>query len=1223
MEANEDHISKKHVEAQLKKLNEVFSRAAIGDFSLDVDDFESDGIFTEVFAGVQIMLEEIRSKIRLLNESNENLQVKIKERTNALEEAQAISHIGSWEWDILSNKVIWSDELFRIFGLAPQEKAIDFEAYLSYIHQDDVSLVRNTINNAYNNVSSYVISHKINSADGKIKIVQSRGFVRTDNNKKPISMVGTCQDITDIKKIEEELLEAKQSLDAKVKDRTQKISDILEELKEEIKQKDAAKAESEKMAAILKSANDAIIGKTLDGIITSWNPAAQKLYGYHKSEIIGEPITTIVPAERVGEIDVIMSKLRVGESIQHFRTIRQRKDGSLVHVLLTISPIQNSDGEFIGASSIARDITAEVRSEETMVITQARLQSFMDAAKDAFFILESSFNILDLNNSGYELGKRSKRENMAGKYFFDVYPFLQTEQIKNAFDKVLSTGVPINIITSFMDDDFERHVDIDVFPLHDGLGLICSEITDQYRYEQQLEQSESKYRTLVDSMSEGILIISNEGSIQFVNSVFTQLLGFRKTELLGSKFEQKLKEIYDHSPLEFPINPDKNFIQEKIEMQTQTKSGSPIWLEIKMATILDQAKNSLGVAAFFTDITSRKEYEKELDAIAKFPEENPNPVLRFGLVEDKIIFANRAAASIKEVFEQDNKLESQWKKKWISLYHSDEMLKDEIEIRDQVFLFTMVPVTSGKYVNLYATDITSAKIAEREIARLLFVLSKTDNSIMIADKNGKIQWVNSSFEKMTGYTLDDVKGTSGSILRRQGLTGLNDQSVQFQTILRTKSSLSYEIKNFSKDGNEIWTLTTLTPVLGDNDEIEGIVAVDTDITAKKLAEKEMIEASRIAEESAKSKELFLANMSHEIRTPLNAILGIIQLLKDTQLQKDQVDYLKSMDFAGQNLLRIINDILDISKIESGKMQIENSQFNLKDVLESLVDSIKHRALEKQIDLKLSIAPKVPVELIGDSVRLNQILLNLMSNALKFTDKGHVALKVDLFRNNKDIATIEFYVEDTGIGIPKNVQQKVFEQFEQADAEVSRKFGGTGLGLSIVSKLIQLMNGSIEMQSIPNQGTLFKVVLNFEIDQAPIETKSNKNVALDKDMLKGKRILLVEDNRLNQMVATKFLQSAGIEVTVVSSGNQAIYILQDQTFDMILMDIRMPDKNGYVTTEEIRNDLQLTLPIVAMTANALESEKQKCFDVGMDGYLSKPIDKVLLIKEIEKKLIEAS
>ena len=395
-----------------------------------------------------------------------------------------------------------------------------------------------------------------------------------------------------------------------------------------------------------------------------------------------------------------------------------------------------------------------------------------------------------------------------------------------------------------------------------------------------------------------------------------------------------------------------------------------------------------------------------------------------------------------------------------------------------------------------------------------------------------------------------------------------------------------------------------------------------DITELKNMEKEMAEAIVKAEAASLSKNEFLANMSHEIRTPLNGLLGMLQLMELTDLKPSQREYLKTAHESGRNLSQILNDILDLSKVESGKLELEESEFELGELLDSVISVFRHQATSRGVTLSWSIDESLQRHFMSDRGRLRQILFNLVGNATKFTESGSISVEAYPLQSSmtKDSVHIFFEVRDTGIGIPEDKVNAVFDPFTQVDGSLTRKYQGTGLGLGIVHRLVQLMDGNISIQSRVNEGT----TLAFTVKAIPIpETKpveSNQTRNGNNDFFS---ILVAEDERVNRVVIDRILTRMGHEVTCVGSGEEALEILKGKSFDLILTDIQMPGLDGMDTTRAIRSDLGIQTPVIALTAHAMKGDKDRFIESGMNGYIAKPFELNELQTEIERVMTEMS
>lgn len=381
---------------------------------------------------------------------------------------------------------------------------------------------------------------------------------------------------------------------------------------------------------------------------------------------------------------------------------------------------------------------------------------------------------------------------------------------------------------------------------------------------------------------------------------------------------------------------------------------------------------------------------------------------------------------------------------------------------------------------------------------------------------------------------------------------------------------------------------------------------------RKTMEEQMEKARQLAEESSKAKSDFVANMSHELRTPLSAILGFTELLKKTKLSSRQTEYLDAICASGSNLLSTINDIMDLSKLDAKKISFESVPVNLPELLQSIEMMLASKVRHKKLAYKTNISKHLHKPLLSDSVRLTQILLNIIGNAIKFTEQGSITVSAVVLEETPQTMQVEFSIKDTGIGIPAAKQQQVFERFTQADTAITRKYGGSGLGLAITRELVELMGGSITLSSKPNKGTEFKVQLPFTKSGKQVKETASQVQTLDG---KGLHILVVEDNLLNQKMTRIMLTNNGFTVSGADSGTKAITFLQKNKVDLILMDLQIPGMDGYLTTQKIRESLKLETPVIAITAHAFSGERERCLAAGMNDYLPKPFRENELLKAI--------
>lgn len=521
-------------------------------------------------------------------------------------------------------------------------------------------------------------------------------------------------------------------------------------------------------------------------------------------------------------------------------------------------------------------------------------------------------------------------------------------------------------------------------------------------------------------------------------------------------------------------------------------------------------------------------------------------------------------------------------------------------------------------------DIDDWKKTEEEKVLTETIIKNMDSMVMVSNNDGNILFASPSVEVILGYTSEEILGDKWwDVTFENPYEAIKVKNAIKKFVLFNESNYidisKRKIK--TKEGNYKWIEWQVSK--GANDTY---ISVGRDITDRISAEIELKEAKEYAEESLKVKSEFLANMSHEIRTPLNSIIGFTDLLLETKVTSEQQLHLETMRNSGEILLSLINNVLDLSKLESDKFEIEEISFNLHKNLNEVVRLMEIKANEKNISLDLIVDPSTPKQVIGDSNRLGQILLNLIGNAVKFTNEGSVTIFVKQLSETPDISNVTFEIKDTGIGIVSNKINTVFGAFSQAKSDTSRIYGGTGLGLTIVKKLIGLLNGEIKVESKFGEGSVFKVTLPFKKSDEINDEDANENNSLDQPL--ELNILLVDDNKTNQLLGKTRLERWKCKVDLANNGIEGVKKAQQKIYDVILMDIQMPIMDGYEATKIIKNDISKEvskIPIIAMSAYTTASDIERALSAGMDDYVFKPFKPKELYKTLEKfgKVIKKS
>jgi PAS domain S-box-containing protein len=773
------------------------------------------------------------------------------------------------------------------------------------------------------------------------------------------------------------------------------------------------------------------------------------------------------------------------------------------------------------------------------------------------------------------------------------------------------------------------------------VSVIARDITRLKEVNDKLVESEKRYRLISTNSKDLITIYTAEADPKrvFVSPSVKEILGYEPEELIGkSPFELILPEDAE----KMKNNTHAITLSGKSatgEYRIKRKDGRIIWLQSNSNPFSDENGKMIGFQTSARDITEQKIAELALQKSEQrfriLADNAPIGIFQTDITGD-YVYVNKRWCEIAGMNEKDA-LIAGWAnaivyedrqavfEKWSEALKNQTEFNTEFRVAGRSMAPRLVHTQAtqvkldGELIGFIGTvsDVTDLREAQKKLAESekLYreLLENALDVTWLIDTSGHVVYTSSSVASVLGYTSDELAGRSVYSLLQESERPIFDTA--FKDSMAGSTLRHVEFRLQKKNGDWVWIDTTTQPVTGPNGKISSVQLTTRDITLKKEAEAALKVAKQKAEEATHAKSQFLSMMSHEIRTPMNAIIGLTHLLLQDKPRPDQIDSLNLLRFSGENLLTIINDILDFNKIEENKITLESIDVDLQGLLANLTQMLRQRADAKDIGLEFFYDPSLPRIFKFDPVRVGQIVTNLMGNAIKFTHHGSVKLSVTSSGKTDSGYCIAFHIQDTGIGIPADKLDSIFERFSQANEDTTRKFGGTGLGLSISRRLLLLMNSDIKVKSTLNVGSQFSFELSLSSGSEQLVKSTSSSQGYGH---LGIKVLLVEDNRVNQVVAMNFLKRWGVEVVIANHGKEALEKIVTKDYSIVLMDLQMPEMDGYEASRRIRamNDSYFTtVPILALTASAMMDVKGKVLAAGMSDFISKPFQPHELFEKI--------
>jgi len=1004
------------------------------------------------------------------------------------------------------------------------------------------------------------------------------------------------------------------------------------------------------IGSILESSTEySMIVKDLDGKILLWNEGARRLYGYEPGDVVGKANSSVLHTpEDVASgkpRELLESALRDGKWEGTIR--RRRKNGEQFTARVVITPRFDSLRKAIGFLLISKDISDEIRAGELLHESEGKYRALFENSADAY-LLSDEKGFLDCNSAALEMFGYSTKADLLALHPAELSPPNQPDGTPSR------AGTERQIAAAFLNrknrfEWFHRRKNGEIFPAEvcmsaltlDNRPLllgIVRDITGRKRAEGARRKSEEEFRAAFEDAPFGMCLSSLDNQLLRVNQALCQLLGYSKEELLAEGW-QGLTHSDDLERSRRAADEMRSGRAPSAELEKRYihKQGNVIWVHMKISVVRDLHGEPSHFITHVQDITDRRHMEDELRKLASVVGSSSD-FIGTSTMEGKVTFVNpegRRMVGLNETRPLPSTImdfvtngeQERFRNDIVPTILEKGRWDGETQFRhwktgtpipmwQSIFLISEESTGRPIAIGTICRDITERKRIEAELRQSEEQFRNIAENIsevfwMMPPAADKMLYISPAYEKVWNRTRDSLYKNPMSWVEAIHPDDLERAHALFARQLEGELVDSeYRIRAY--DGKEKWISDRAFPVRDKAGQIIRIVGIATEVTERKRYEDELIRARETAEAANRAKSEFLANMSHEIRTPMNGIIGMTDLVLDTELNPEQLEYLNMVKGSADSLLSLLNDILDSSKMEAGKMELDHLSFDLRKSLGEVVKTLAVKAQQNGLEFIFDVSPEVPNAVIGDPARLRQVVVNLVGNSIKFTAKGEIEVSVQMEAPSVEGTILRFSIRDTGIGIPVEKQHQIFGAFTQADSSTTRKYGGSGLGLTISAQLVGLMGGKIWVESEAGKGStfFFTVPVGQEETEAPSEP-------VDVPQLAGVSVLVVDDNATNRHILQKAVLRWKMVPTAVESAAAAMKALQ-QAHDsgtqlpLVLTDVHMPGVDGYGLVEAIRENPSFSsVKIVMLTSGGKRGDAARCQALGIAAYLSKPFDRLEL------------